>query len=207
MAETNFPSNTSSDKNEPKKLDRVTTSEPIKRKKPIGKRLAETFVKDEVDNVGQYILFDVVVPAVKEMVSSAVSQGIERMLFGDSRPNRSRTNNSTYRPSYSSYSRSPGGRAFEADDRRREVSKRARATHDFDEIILADRGEAEMVLDSMGNTLDSFDVVTVADLYDLVGTTPEFTDNTWGWRDLRGAEIRRVREGYLLNLPKPQPID
>ena len=31
-------------------------------------------------------------------------------------------------------------------------------------------------------------------------------DWQWGWTDIRSAGIRRVREGYLLQLPRTEPL-
>lgn len=87
------------------------------------------------------------------------------------------------------------------------MSSRGRATHDFDEIILPDRGEAQAVIDGMFETLQRYQVVTVADLYALVGISGNFTDNKYGWDDLSGASILRIRGGYLLDLPKAELLD
>jgi hypothetical protein len=58
----------------------------------------------------------------------------------------------------------------------------------------------------MREILDSqYEVVTVADLYELVGTEPTHVDTTWGWTNLKGAGVARVRGlGYLLDLPEPE---
>lgn len=217
----NYPANTRKakvakdpveDKVEPaekKKIEPVVSGKVIQRKKPLSKKIAETFTGDDAKSVGEYILFDVCIPAAKAMIADATSQGAERLLFGEVRSSR-RTANTSYRPGYTSYDkvRTPGPRAFETErSSRPDLSRRARASHDFSEIVLADRGEAEMVLDNMGNILDSYGLVTVSDLYDLVEITGNFTDDKWGWTDLRSAQVQRVREGYLLDLPKPEPID
>jgi hypothetical protein len=88
------------------------------------------------------------------------------------------------------------------------MSNRARATHDFDEIEIETRGEAEDVLATMGDRLDQYGMVTLTDLYDMVGISGSFADDKWGWVDLRGSEVVRNRAGrYVLSLPKPKPMD
>ena len=87
------------------------------------------------------------------------------------------------------------------------MSRRGRANFDFDEIILDKRVEAEEVIDQMFLLLEKYDMVTVADLYDLVGIASNYTDEKWGWTDLRGAGASRVSGGYLLELPRPEPIN
>lgn len=181
------------DKNRPEKIVEGTVTT---RKRGFVERFMGSFLSEDTGTVGNYLITEVLLPAAKNMISDAVSQGIERILFGDSRPTPSRS-----RPGYTNYSRL--GQQME---RRREMSRQARATHDFNDIILESRGEAEDVLDRLRDLINQYEVATVSDLYDLVGLTGEFTDDKWGWFDLRSASVRAIRGGYLLNLPRTQPI-
>ena len=185
-----------------KKVEKVVVNKVTRRKKPLGKRFAETFVGGDAESVWTYVLNDVMVPAAKDMVADAVSQGIEKMLFGESR-GRSRGAR-VAGAAYTSYNKiSTQTKAAP----RRDISQRARATHDFDEIILGTRGEAQEVLDQLYTLISEYDVATVADLYEMVDQTGTFTDEKWGWTSLRGAGITRVKGGYLLDLPQPVYID
>lgn len=198
------------EKPEAKKVERVTQGEVVRRKKPLGKRFTETFVGgQDVQGVWGYVVMDVLVPAAKDMAADAVSQGIERMLFGEARSTSRRTG---ARPGghtpYNRYSPSSAlGRREDPRESRRELSRRSRANHDFDEIILATRVEAEQVIDRLFDLVLKYEFATVADLYELVGISGNYTDDKWGWTDIRGADVQRVRNGYLLDLPKPEPLD
>jgi hypothetical protein len=86
------------------------------------------------------------------------------------------------------------------------MSRQQRAQHDFSDIILASRADAEDVLDRLRDLINQYEMATVSDLYDLVGLTGEFTDDKWGWYDLRSAAVQAVRGGYLLRLPRTQPL-
>lgn len=79
--------------------------------------------------------------------------------------------------------------------------------HDFDEIVLDTRHEAELVLDNLEELIKQYGQATVTDLYDLVNITSSFADEKWGWTDLSHANVSHVRDGYLLNLPKPETLD
>ena len=59
----------------------------------------------------------------------------------------------------------------------------------------------------MDELIDRYEVVSVADLYELVGITGNYTDNKYGWTNIRNAEVVRVRDGYVLKLPKATPIN
>ena len=89
----------------------------------------------------------------------------------------------------------------------RPARSRGRYGYDYDDIILDTRKEAEEVLDRMDDLIDNYGVVSVADLYDLVGISGNYTDNKYGWTNLRNADVQRVRDGYLLKLPKALPFD
>lgn len=188
-----------------KKVEKVVTGEVVQRKKPLGKRMAETFVGGDAQSVGQYVVMDVLIPAAKDTIADAVSQGIERMLFGEVRSTSRRTG---ARPSngHVSYNRYSGGGHPALKREEPKISPRARANHDFDEIILATRPEAEAVIDRLFDLISRYETATVADLYDLLGITGNYTDDKWGWTDLRGAGALRIRGGYLLDLPKPEAL-
>jgi hypothetical protein len=197
---------------EPKKIDKVVEGVVVRRKKPFSKRFAETFIGGDAKTVGLYIVYDVLLPAVKDTLADAMSQGVERMLFGEARPSTRRSSNrGPGQGSYISYNRyAPNQPRQDARYGRQDppsISRRARATHDFDEIVLASRAEAEEVIDQLFAILERYESVAVSDLYELVGITNTPQDEKWGWNNLQGASVSRVRNGYLLNLPKTEPLD
>lgn len=202
-AKSKQPADTTPPEDAAKKVQRVTTSDVVRVKKPLGRKIMDTFKGDDVHSVGSYVLFEVVLPQVKTAISDAVSQGIERMLFGDSRPSRGPSARGGYTPYNRVAPSSTSGRREEP----RSMSREGRARHDFGEVVLRDRAEAQQVFDILLAQIDQYDRATVADLYDAVGITPGFTDNKWGWLSLADAQIRRDRDGFLLDLPRPEQLD
>lgn len=199
-----FPSNSHGSKEpEKREVKRITVSDPIRAKRSIKKRFADAFLGGSDRSVGSYVLLDIVFPAVRDMVSDAVSQGVDRMLYGEG-TSRSRSRSRFDSPfgSNTNYSKMSSGRS--SDPR---MSKRGRATHSFDEIILGSRAEAEEVINELFASLEKYEQVTVAELYTLVGEPVSFQDSKWGWTDLRNAGVSRQRNGYLLDLPRPEPLD
>ena len=59
----------------------------------------------------------------------------------------------------------------------------------------------------MDELIETYGMVSVADLYDLVGITCNYTDNKYGWTSVRNAEPVRTRDGYVLKLSRPIPIN
>lgn len=188
-----------------KRVRRVTSSEPIRRKKSLGKNFKNTFFGGDARGASQYVLFGVLIPSAKEAIVDAGREWIERLVLGDSRRRgpQQRPSGPTGYVSYDRYAM--GGRAAPPEPPR-SISRRARAQHDFQEIILTSRQEAEDVIDNLFNVVSRYDAATVSDLYELVGLESTHTDQKWGWVDLRGAGVARVRNGYLLDLPEPEPL-
>lgn len=205
---TEFPPNSDKSKlgeTEEKKIERVTSSEPIRKKKSLGKNFKNTFFGGDARTTIQYVIFGVLIPSAKEALAEAGREGWERLIFGETR-----RRGPQQRPSgpqgYVSYNRYAMGGQQNHEPPGRNISKRARATHDFDEIILTSRQEAEDVIDRLFDLVSRYDSATVADLYELVGLQSTHTDHKWGWGDVRGAGVSRVRNGYLLDLPEPEPL-
>ena len=189
------------------KVEKITTGKAIQRKPPLGKRFMDTFFSG-TSSVWGYVLHDILLPAAKDTIADVVSQGIERMVYGEGRSTSRRTGTRPTGPSgyvsYNRYSQSPPQR-----EQQRTMSRRARATHDFQDIILATRAEAEAVIDALYDLVEKYNQATVGDLYGLVGIPAEFTDENLGWRDISrlGQGPKRTAEGYWLPLQKPEPLD
>lgn len=205
-----FPPNSNSRKEvTPKKprAEKVVKGRVIRKKRSMSSRLKDIFVEENVDSVGTYLMVDVLIPAAKNLLVDMVTEGVQRMTFGDSNKRYSRPSSSSNR-GYTSYSSMSKPSYSAGSSSRREVNHHTRATHSFDDIILPTRGEAETVLDRMLGRLDQYDLVTVSDFYDFLDVTSQPTDENWGWTELRGlCRIKRVSQGYLIQLPAPSPIE
>lgn len=188
-----------------KEVKRVVTGEVIQRKPSLGKRLKQHFFPAQEQSVGDYVIFSVLLPAAQNAISEAVSQGVDLVLFGESRGRRSRVagrGRTTYH--------APGGTApwnRDREDPREGISRRGRATHNFMEVVIPDRVEAQLALEELEDLLEDFDQVTVGDFYDAVGLSKDFTDENWGWTDLRGTRILRAgSDGFIIDLPPVKPL-
>jgi hypothetical protein len=195
---------------ETKKQEKVVTGIVKQKKKSWSKKLAEIFFEDDTKSVGSYIWHDVLIPAGKSMICDIVGWGgfAEMLLFGDKRGgSRTRRESGRSYTSYGSYYSGTQGLRDRDKCGDRDISKIGRARHDFDEIVLETRGEAEDVLSHLVDLTIDYGMATVADLYDLVGITSNHADIKYGWTDLRNSSVSRVRGGYLINLPRTQTLD
>ena len=182
---------------ERKKLEPIAKAKT--KKKSEGKKIVNAFVSEDITSVKDYILMEVLLPAAKKAISDVVTNGIEMILYGET---RSKSKGRESRVSYTKYYDRERDRDYD-----RPTRSRGSYGYDYDDIILDTRREAEEVLDRMDDLIDNYGMVSVADLYDLVGVTGNYTDNKYGWTNLRNADVQRVRDGYLLKLPKALPFD
>lgn len=202
-----FPANSQKAKarsDRPEKVERVTSAEAVRRKKGIGQQFKDTFIGGSAKMAAEYMLTDVVIPAIRDTLAEAIQGGIERLIYGDTRP-RSRRGAP---PSYSNVGhvdyQGMGSQSRKPPGSNRMLSRQSRARHNFDELVIQSRTEAEEVLDRMFDELSRYGVVPVSVLYELTGVQSSHTDHKWGWTELRGARVSRLRSGgYLLDLPEP----
>lgn len=176
-----------------KKLEKVVTGGAKTRKKSEVKKFAEFFVPKDTESVKSFILSDVVIPGIRNAIADVVSI----LLFGESGRVGGRKSGGGSRVSYQKYYDD------RRDDRRDYARPRTIPGYDYDDIIFDERGDADLVLDQMESAIANYDFVTVADLYDLAGVTcRNYTANKYGWTDIRNAKVVRVRDGYILQLPR-----
>lgn len=182
---------------EREKLEKVIKGT-AKTKKNEMRKLRDVFISEDVKSVKSYILMDVLVPAIKDAIEDIVTNGIRMVLRGETSARKS-----------SSASKISYNRIYDSkinNDRfARDSSPSIR--YSYDDIILESRGEAEDVITRMEEIIEEYGFVRVADLYDLVGITGDYTDNKYGWTSIRSAEPVRVRNGYMLRLPRAVPLN
>ena len=183
---------------ERKKVEKVIKGTAKTRKKSEIRKFTDIFVAEDIGEVKTYLVQDLLIPSIKNTILDLIIEGATIIFKGE--PGRGRKSNSSV--DYVSY------RRYNDRDERRYAETRSRTSYGFDDIVLESRGEAERVLTRMDELIDTYGFVTVADLYDLVGKSCNYTDNKYGWRNLSTAEPIRIRGGeYMLRLPKARTID
>ena len=166
----------------------------VKTQKNSMRKLTDVFIAEDISNVKNYILSDVLIPYIKKALYDIVVDSLNMSLFGgrDSGGRRPTADKISYRD-YNGISR--------RDDRSfRDM--RPSSVYSYDDIVLDTRGEAEAVLSRMDEIMEEYEMVRVADLYELVGVTGDYTDNKYGWTNIRSAEVVRVRDGYKIKMPR-----
>lgn len=190
------------------KLEPVTSAETVRRKRGLGRQFKETFFSGSARDAFEYMVTEVVVPAVRDTFADAMQSGIDRLIYGDRAPGRSRrstpwSNSNTGHVAYNRMSTPTQSQPSPP----RMLSRRSRARHNLDELVIPSRQEAEEVIDRLFDLLSRYGTASVADLYELTGVQSSHTDMKWGWNNLRGAKAVRLRQGgFLLDLPEPEAL-
>jgi hypothetical protein len=205
MENPEFPanSNVSRGGSSDKKLKRITSGEVRTRKRSVRKQFQDAFVVGDMRTAVEYMIFEVALPSMRDAVVDSLTSGIERLFTGDGRRRGAGPSPSGAAP-YVNYGNMFGQGAGLLATPKRGTGSRGRARHS--EIVLGTRAEAEEVIDQMFEVIERWGEISVADLYELLGVAADHTDQKWGWRNLGGATVRRVRDGFLLDLPNPDPI-
>jgi hypothetical protein len=183
----------------PEKFEPVVKGEVKMAKKSFGQKFKGVFFGGEFRNAMRYVTAEVLLPALRNLMVDTTTKGVERMVYGESTSMRRRPTAYGSRTQYSS----PMRRDAPYIPDQRPIRQVRRDTND---VILANRDEAEQVLERLIDIVDKYDVASVADLYDLLRLPSSPVDNKWGWTYLNTTEIRQVRDGYLLDLPPAEEI-
>lgn len=184
---------------EEKKVTKVVNG-PVKTKRNDVRKLADIFISEDISNVKSYIFMDVLVPAIKKAIYDIVTNGIDMFLYGGS--GKSRNNQPGAKVSYRNYYEQKNNGVYRASDNARQSN-----AFDYDDIVFNNRGEAEAALQQMKDIIARYGIVTVNDLYEMTPLSAPYTSQKYGWMDVSNVDIVRVRDGYILKLPRAVPID
>lgn len=204
-----YQSNSKRDKKEPKPekhIERVIKSEVLVQKKTMGRKFKDLFIEADFKNVSQYVIFEVMIPAAKNLIVDASIEAIRRTMYGDNalrarrfgpgpRVTYNRPVNRSYSSPYSEVQR-PSATPIPVRSQRTTIN----------DLVFQTREEAAIVLERMVDVVDTYDVVSVSDLKELVGLDSSPVDNLWGWTYLDNVQIRQVRDGFILDLHPAEPI-
>ncbi len=192
------------EKNKPeeKKVEKVVKGNVKVKKKGELYKIASSIVCDEVSSIKEYIIYDVIIPAIRDTISDVIIGSVNMLFHGDAKAGRKGKGTNASRVSYRSFYDDRRDRRDRDRDDRREVIQ------SYDDVALESKADAEEVLDRMEEMIDQYGVATVADLFEMVGQSGNgYTDRNYGWTSLRTATIFRDRHGdYRFKLPRACPI-
>lgn len=179
----------------------------VSTKKPLGKKFAETFLTEDVDDVKTWLIKDVIIPGIQDTILDMLSMAFRGESYSRGRSRNDRRNRYDDRTSYSSYYRGSDDRRDRESRRRRDDRYESDDLVDFRNIVLRERAAAERIIDEMRRRIIDTGSVSIAELLDMIDVSSRYTDNNWGWDDERDIKIRRVSSGFLIDVCEPRYLN
>lgn len=192
------------------KLPQITTRPAVIKKQPWYRRAASNMIADDANTIGNYVLLDVFVPAIRNLLYDIVTQAAGRALYPGGRtglrngpPLGLHGNTQSIRTKYNQMAVGAGPPMI-GGQQPQQLSYQQRANFDFQDIVLPDREEAVKVVNALIDRIAQYQVARVPDLFDMIGRTyNDYAALNYGWTDLSSANVTPVRDGWLLDLPRP----
>lgn len=177
----------------------------IPAKETTAQRLKKLFFSEDIDNVGEYLVKELIIPGAKDLFMDFMSA----VLWGNRSGYSGRNSSKKFgigRNEQINYNRlsSVGQVRNRNDSRVRDDRGSIQREFNLDNILLRTKAEADETLRQMEDYIYSYGQVSVGYLYELLNEpTSQWTVEMYGWTDLSDARITRVQNGYLLTLPRP----
>lgn len=183
-------------------------------KKSFGTKLKETFIAEDAKDVGEYIVWDILIPTIKRTIRDIIVGSADRIFLGSSTPPSSRLYQdrgvTLVRPQ-TSYSSISAKRQTSTKSVPAQVSPQ-RNNFDILDMTFDDRGRLEQAFDDMLNVLEEYGKLSINEYAEILSRyfngipNLEYTAQLWGWRSLASASIVNTLDGYYLKTPKPMII-
>lgn len=192
----------------PKKDIKPVVTAPVIRKK----RTPMVKFKEDAKTVAVTLFNDFVKPGIKDLLWKVGSNGLDILLFGEPKHNKT-----TYSPwgsywnsgsyySYNSPTYTPYGQQSKPTQNKAPAPMR-KNVYDYDFIAFPTMSDAESVLNALKELISHYGIISVAEFYQAANVPSNFNDNKYGWTDISSATIERCDGGYTIKLPKAYPID
>lgn len=189
------------------KLESVVKKGTVIQKKPnIFKRTARSMVADDMQNVGDFVVTDILAPALRNLLYDVIVGGAGRTIFGQAQARRPGVNPGLFGTAQNLKTAYHNASSPQGPPPQQGMTKQAQARFDFSEVSLTDHSEAIYIIELLKQRTAEFGTASVADFYDLLGHTGASTDRNWGWTDLSMAKVHQNRSGFIFDLPQPVPL-
>lgn len=191
---------------------------PVRKKRSMWKEVKHEFISEDAPSVGTYILYDILLPALRDMISDIGHGALDMAMGTDNRRSygsrRRRDDRSFY--DYDRYWDRPNGSRkrgrYDDDDDyrdRRRNNRRVPSNEDLDDFVFDSKKQAVKVLNEMQDRIDRYDDVSVGFFLDRIGESipGDFVSDDWGWYNLDSAKIKPAYGGgWHIIFPKMRPI-
>lgn len=177
-------------------------------------KLSKLINPEDFQKMKEHVGKEVIIPYLKRTFFDAVQEALYMLLYkgqpyGKKGPNAFGSNITYGGTQYNGYFASsslnqpPKRASEEAKEQTLNVKKGP------SDLIFPSRADAEDTLIKMDEIISTYGSVSFADLEEMAGVTGDFTDNKYGWKDIRNAKVVRnaLEGGYYIRMPRMIVLD
>lgn len=195
---------TTSEESKPKP---VKKNAPKLKDKTFKQKLRDAFIAEEVHDIKDYMIFGVVIPAIKTTFRNLVVNSLDISLFGKTQKggNGGKPGGGSYISYDRAYNSNGGGNQQSPPTK----SSNSIDVRELDRVWFETKEDADEQIRAIREIYDYNEgVLSVAEFLDAaqIKATPIHTK--WGWIDISNvsAEPYPDGSGWYVNLPRPRPL-
>lgn len=192
---------------EKEKVQKVVTGTVKKRKKNLIERLVIGIIgPDGLPAVGSYLLKEVIGPSLVQLTAESAKSAIDMLMYRGQPGHPGVTPVQPSRVAMRPQTNYANRYATPPQQVATQVNRSVRG-HVVDYTI-ADRNEGYTVIQSLQAIAEAYNVVSLADYYDMIGVTSQYTDYNFGWdaSAISQVALMPVAGGYVIKFPPLQNI-
>ena len=161
----------------------------------------ESFIQEDAKSIATEIRDEIIKPTIRDMIFNGFKAGLEKLLYGES-------TGSYYHGGYSNYKKA-GTTNYQAMYSNYSTPKKAspKSKYDVEPIIFDSMVDVDSVLVNLGELMERYQQISIADYYRLAGVDYERTDYNYGWLSMEGIKPIKAREGWTIDFPRARPLE
>lgn len=178
-------------------------------------KFKDSFFASDMNNVGDYLLKNVVIPGVQDLASNTVdsifgtlTNAKDIFIYGEVKARNGRKINYTgaFNSGVKPRSTLITSNSQAATNYRSLAPKTSGGRYDFSELAFNNSSACKDILIKMADVLEEYQRVSVADFIEFASEygasiTSQPVDFNWGWTDLSSAYPKRIVGGWIVSLP------
>ena len=164
------------------------------------KKQGTRFFSEDAKTVGSHVLGTVLIPSLQKLLSDAVKNAIDWIIYGSK---GTKTKPGVGSVSYTSFYQGPG---YQQPGYSNPMVAPQNNIYAVNDIVFPNIEDAQNVLLMMREAIVKYGSIAVADFYDFISKSHTSQDYKYGWKDLSTADIIRVPDGYSIRFPRVIPL-
>lgn len=176
------------------------------REKTFKQKVRDAFIAEEVHDIKSYVVFDVIIPAIKTTFRNLVVNSLDISLFG-----KVSKGGQGGRPGGGSYVSYDRAYRDNRDDAPRQQQRPADVldVREIDRVWFETKEDAEEQLRAIRDIYDYNEgTLSVAEFLDAAQMKASPIHTKWGWFDISSATAEPYPDGsgWYINLPRPRRL-